>query len=544
MEWLETWGLTITVFLPVVGALLLGFINRDNEEALKRTALTVSVLAFLASVAVVAGFDFSGTAYNTYQFEVNQTWIGAINSNYHVGVDGISLPLLVLSTFVMVLAVIYSWNHWDEPKNPKAFLILMLILATGMNGTFVALDLVLFFIFFEIVLLPMYFMIGIWGDKSPRKIPGFTKTYETRLYAAIKFFLFTLFGSAFMLLGFLALYFESGSSRFGRTFDIPQLTQLGSEGFFLDPASSFAFLVFGAMFLGFAVKVPMWPLHTWLPDAHTAAPTVGSVLLAAILLKLGSYGFIRISLPILPEEAVNWAPFIAILAVIGIIYGSLACLAQTDMKRLIAFSSVGHMGFVMLGIATMTDIGINAAIIGMVAHGLITGLLFFLAGSMSHRYHTREMARLGGNIKLMPVMGGILAFTAMASLGLPGLAGFWGEFMSLVASYNPLEGLSLGVFRTAMVLGAIGTVLTAGYMLWMLQRVNLGEPSDEWEGQQFHDVDRFELTAWVPLMVLIVVIGFYPKVIFDTTTDAVTSLVEMAFGAETTASISTMVKGG
>jgi NADH-quinone oxidoreductase subunit M len=214
------------------------------------------------------------------------------------------------------------------------------------------------------------------------------------------------------------------------------------------------------------------------------------------------------------------------------------------MKRLIAFSSVGHMGFVMLGIATLTDIGINAAVIGMVAHGLITGLLFFLAGSMSHRYHTREMARLGGNIKLMPVMGGILAFTAMASLGLPGLAGFWGEFMSLVAAYNPLDGLSLGVFRTGMVLGAIGTVLTAGYMLWMLQRVNLGEPNAEWEGQEFHDVDRFELTAWVPLIVLIVVIGFYPKVIFDSTTDTVTSLVEMVFGGDPTASITSVVKGG
>ena len=541
MEWLETWGLTITVFLPVVGALLLGFINRDNEDALKRTALAVVVLAFAASVAVVAGFEFGGGPYNTYQFEVNQTWIGAINANYHVGVDGISLPLLVLSTFVMTLAVIYSWSHWEEPKNPKAFLILMLILATGLNGTFVALDLVLFFIFFEIVLLPMYFMIGIWGDKTPRDVPGFSRPFETRLYAAIKFFLFTLFGSAFMLLGFLALYFESGDSRFGNTFDIPQLTQLGAEGAF---TGDFAFFVFGAMFLGFAVKVPMWPLHTWLPDAHTAAPTVGSVLLAAIMLKLGSYGFIRISLPILPEEAVTWAPFIAILAVIGIIYGSLACLAQTDMKRLIAFSSVGHMGFVMLGIATMTDIGINASIIGMVAHGLITGLLFFLAGSMSHRYHTREMARLGGNIKLMPVMGGIFAFTAMASLGLPGLAGFWGEFMSLVSAYNPLDGLSLGVFRTAMVLGAIGTVLTAGYMLLMLQRVNLGEPSTEWEGHEFHDVDRFELTAWVPLIILIVIIGFYPRVIFDTTTDAVTSLVDMAFGTDTTASLPTLARGG
>ncbi|MEE8375128.1 MAG: NADH-quinone oxidoreductase subunit M, partial [Acidimicrobiia bacterium] len=306
MEWFETWGLTLTVFLPLVGAVLLGLIPKENESALKTTGLVASIMTFVASLILIARFDFSSNIYNTYQFEVSETWIGAINANYHVGIDGISLPMLVLSTFVMVLAVIYSWNHWDEPKNPKALLILMMILATGMNGTFVALDLVLFFLFFEIVLLPMYFMIGIWGDKTPRKVPGFANEVETRLYAAIKFFLFTLFGSAFLLLGFLALYFESGKSQFGRTFDIPQLTELGASGAF---SGTFAFLVFGAIFLGFAVKVPMFPFHTWLPDAHTAAPTVGSVLLAAILLKLGSYGFIRISLPILPEEAVSWAPF-------------------------------------------------------------------------------------------------------------------------------------------------------------------------------------------------------------------------------------------
>jgi NADH-quinone oxidoreductase subunit M len=298
-------------------------------------------------------------------------------------------------------------------------------------------------------------------------------------------------------------------------------------------AENIQWLIFLGVFLGFAIKVPMWPFHTWLPDAHTEAPTVGSVLLAGILLKMGTYGFVRIALPILPDAARTWAPWIGILAAIAIIYASLACLAQRDLKRLIAFSSVGHMGFVMLGIATLTDLGINAAIFGMVAHGIITGMLFFEVGSIYDRYHTRQIAEIGGGmLQKVPLLAGTFAFTAIASLGLPGLAGFWGEVTALLSAYNPSAVLSdhVVLFRTLMVFGGIGTVLTAGYFLWTLQRVNLGTLPDPWRDKALPDISRVELASWWPLLVGILFLGLFPRVVFGTTDEAVTALLRVFGG--------------
>jgi NADH-quinone oxidoreductase subunit M len=294
------------------------------------------------------------------------------------------------------------------------------------------------------------------------------------------------------------------------------------------------------MFIGFAVKVPMFPFHTWLPDAHTQAPTQGSVILAAILLKLGTYGFIRIAIPTLPDAAIEWAPYIGLLAVIGIIYGAFGCLAQTDMKRLIAFSSVAHMGFVMLGISTLTTFGLNAALFGMVAHGLITGMLFFIAGSVKERYHTLEIARLGGMLKQMPKLGWILGFCSMASLGLPGLAGFWGEFPAILSAYNPADGLPVETFRTFMIIAALGTVLAAAYLLWLFQRTAFGEPKAEFSGHgghgdhgdehsDIHDVNVFEWIAWTPLLIAIVVFGVVPNLMFKVLDPAVAVTLK-AFG--------------
>jgi len=505
MDGLDDIALTAAVFLPLVGALAMMLTPREHDTDHKVIAVVTTLATFAVGVYILFRFDY-GRA-EVMQFDVNASWIDVINSRYILGVDGISLPLLVLSMFVCVLVVLYSWNHFPEPYNPKAFLILILVLETGMNGTFVAQDLILFFVFFEVVLLPMYFMIGVWGG-------------EQRQYAAIKFFLFTLFGSALMILSFLALFFQGGE-----TFAIAELVAVASDNI---PRST-QILIFGGMFMGFAIKVPMFPFHTWLPDAHTQAPTQGSVILAAILLKLGTYGFVRIAIPILPEAAMAWAPWIGGLAVIGIIYGALGCLAQSDMKRLIAFSSVAHMGYVMLGIATLTDFGINAAVFGMVAHGLITGMLFFVAGSIKDRFHTLELSRLGGLLVQSPRMGWILGFCAMASLGLPGLAGFWGEFPAILAAYNPADGLSEELFRVYMVVAAVGTVFAAGYLLWMFQRAAFGTPTEEFADVEIPGMRWPEYVAWTPMLILIVVLGIFPNLLFGLTTDAVDTALT-AFG--------------
>ena len=550
----QNWVLSVGVFLPLAGVLVMMFIPKSDELLVKFVGLLAALATLGIGIYTLAEFDY-GQA-EKLQFAVNTSWIDVIHSRYIVGLDGLSLPLYILSMVITVLVMIYSWNHVPSPGNPKAFYMLMLVLQVGMAGTFVAQDLVLFFVFFEIVLLPMYFMIGVWGG-------------ENRQYASLKFFLYTMFGSAFMLVAFLALFFKTGGTTFSMTLLADLVQQKYAEGGLTSTTMN---LIFAGMALGFAVKVPMFPFHTWLPDAHTQAPTQGSVILAAILLKLGTYGFVRIALPILPQAAKVFAPWIGLLSVIGIIYGAWCCLAQTDMKRLIAFSSVAHMGFVMLGISTLTSYGINAAMFGMVAHGLITGMLFFVAGSLKDRYHTLEINRLSGMLKQVPKLGWIMGFAAMASLGLPGLAGFWGEFPAILSAFEPAKGnvdlgigpLSVNLYRTFMIIASIGTVFAAGYLLWLYQRTAFGTPTAEFAGlgadaddhddhahgahgdhdahegaedtghadghhERLHDVGIFEWIAWAPMLAAIVFFGVYPQAMFKVFDPAV-SLISNKFG--------------
>ncbi len=459
------------VFLPLLGAAVTALLPTNRPDLPRAVALGVTLVDLALVALVVLRFDVTGGL----QFVTRAAWVPEASIHYFLGVDGISLPLLFLSALLMPIAVIASWKVSDRP----AFFFAMLqLLAVGMNGVFVALDFVLFYVFWELVLVPMYFMIAIWG--GPR-----------REYAAIKFFLYTLFGSVFMLVGILALYLHPA----GGTFDMMALAGSGLP-------ASFQWWVFAAFFLGFAVKVPIFPFHTWLPDAHVEAPTAGSVLLAGILLKMGTYGFVRVSLPILPDASASWAWFVALLGVISIIYGAAVAFAQTDLKKLVAYSSVSHMGFVMLGIASGTAEGLNGAVAIMFAHGIITGMLFLLVGMVYERTHTRMIAEVSGLSKQAPVAAGMLAFASFASLGLPGLAGFPGEFLSLVGAWKS-ELVAPGY----VVAAAVGVLLAAAYMLWMVQRVVLGMPQGAVEG--ITDLTRVEIALLVPLVVITVGMGVY-----------------------------------
>ncbi|MFI6921748.1 NuoM family protein [Nonomuraea spiralis] len=533
--------------VPLLGALLLLLVPEVLRPALRTYGLILSGVTLALALVMVATFDHGQAT--RLQFTVDQPWIPGLGLRLHLGVDGISLPLVVLTALLTFLC--FGYLSWGRPRTPSRFLgnrpralvFTLLVLEVGMIGTFLALDLLLFFVFFEIVLIPMFFLIGIWGGAGRRA-------------ASIKFILYTLLGSVVMLLGLLLVWTQTG------TLDMARLAAAHGAGM----SRSVQILAFVAIGVGLAVKTPMWPLHTWLPDAHTEAPTVGSVLLAGVLLKMGTYGFARIAIPVLPEGATAVAPWLGAFAVVGIIYGALACLAQRDLKRMIAYSSVGHMGFVLLGFATLTPTGINGALFANVAHGLITGLLFFLAGAIKDRYHTADMPSLGGGmLATMPRLGSVLTFAAIASLGLPGLAGFWGEMLALFGAFQPASGLPRALFLTYMVIGGLGAVLTAAYFVLMLSRVTHGRPpgvvdqqqappsgetpderpvaplgSDEslaeqaaiatleteqaQRGIRIDDLRSYELAAWTPLVVLIVLFGLWPGLLLSLTTPAVQTL--------------------
>ena len=487
--------LNIVTYIPAVGALLLLFFKKDNPAAIRMTATAVAVIDFIVSLYLWINFDPKATGAAMWQFRETYTWIPSLNVKYDFGIDGIALLLIVLTTFMGIIAVVSSYSAIDHRQ--KEYYILLLLLQTGMIGTFCALDFFLFYLFWEIMLVPMYFIIGIWGGAR-------------RLYAAIKFFLYTLAGSVLMLLSILALYFfnESGIPFLNikglgnaPSFSVLQFHEIGH----LIPPT-LQFWIFLGFFFGFAIKVPMFPFHTWLPDAHVEAPTAGSIILAAVLLKMGTYGFVRFALPILPDGTKQLLPWVVALAIIGIIYGALVSLVQKDMKKLVAYSSVSHLGFVMLGMFALNPMGLKGSVLQMINHGISTGALFLLVGIIYERRHTRLISEYGGLAKQMPMYAALFLIAALSSMGLPALNGFVGEFTILVGAAN--RNIWWAVFA------AVGIVLGAAYLLWLYQRVFWG-PLDNPKNQGVPDVNGRELGLMLSLVALMVWIGVYPKPFFE-----------------------------
>jgi NADH-quinone oxidoreductase subunit M len=467
--------LSTIIFLPALGAMLAFFIA--SEELVKRMALIVSGLTFAISLIPFFMFDPSTAA---MQFFERYDWIPAFGISYEVGVDGISLLLIVLTTFLTPLTLLASWDSIQA--RTREFMICMLFLESGMVGVFAAIDLFLFYVFWEATLIPMYFLIGVWG--GPR-----------RIYAAIKFILYTMAGSLLMLVAILALYFLHRQATGEATFNLFQLLELEL------PLNTQRWL-FLAFFLAFAIKVPLFPFHTWLPDAHVEAPTAGSVLLAGVLLKMGTYGFVRFCLPFFPDASVDAVPIIALLAVVGIIYGALMALVQADIKKLVAYSSVSHLGFVMLGIFAFNSQGLDGALLQMVNHGLSTGALFLLVGMLYDRRHTRLLSDFGGLAKVMPMFAAFFLVVSLSSIGLPGLNGFIGEFLVLLGAFQTLPAFAI--------IGALGVVLAAVYMLWMYQRVMFGEVIHA-ANAHLADLSLREVVVLMPIVLVIIWIGLYPQ---------------------------------
>ena len=483
--------LTTITFVPTLGALALLLLDRRDERRLRQVALAVSVAAFLVSLLLWIGFDRTRAG---MQFEERAAWIPASGISYHLGVDGISLLLVLLTTFLTPLCLLSAWTQITA--RVKEFLIAMLLLETAMIGVFCALDLFLFFVFWEAMLIPMYLIIGVWG--GPR-----------RVYASVKFILYTMAGSALMLLAILALYFLHGAETGVYTFDYAVVVQMIVEPRLQVP-------LFLAFALAFAIKVPMFPFHTWLPDAHVEAPTAGSVILAGVLLKMGTYGFVRFCLPLFPHASAVFAPAIAVLAVIGILYGAWVSMVQPDLKKLIAYSSVSHLGFVMLGLFALNAQGVVGGIIQMVNHGLSTGALFLLVGMIYERRHSRLIADFGGLWAIVPVFSAVFLFVTLSSIGLPGLNGFVGEFLILVGAFQ--------VNRLLTVLATSGIIFASVYMLWMYQRVFFGAVRHD-ENRRLTDLGARELVTLAPIVLLILWIGVYPKPFTDVTESAVAELI-------------------
>ena len=483
--------LTLTTFFPLLGVLIILFMKAEHKNAIRWVALLTSLVTFGISIAALVQFD---PANPDLQLVVKAPWIQIADWTvyFYMGVDGLSILLVLLTTFLTPISILSTWTAVDD--RVKDFMIFFLLLEVGMLGVFVAQDLFLFYIFWEFTLVPMYFLIGIWG--GPR-----------RMYAAVKFFLYTMAGSVLMLLAMLWLGLAQG------TFSLPELIAKGGI-----PADV-QFWLFIAFAIAFAIKVPMWPLHSWLPDAHVEAPTAGSVILAGVLLKMGTYGFLRFNLPLFPEAAIKLAPTMALLATIGILYGAAVSYAQQDVKKLVAYSSVSHLGFVVLGLFALNPQGISGGILQMINHGLSTGALFLIVGMIYERRHTRDMDAFGGLWKIMPIYGVLTLIVTLSSMGLPGLNGFVGEFAILLGAFG-----SEYISPWFAGLSAAGVILAAVYMLYMFQKLFLG-PTDKEENQVLKDLNWREVVTLVPLLVFIFWIGLYPKPFFTLMAPAVDKLV-------------------